>query len=64
MSMRGPKVFATHINDMMYNSPSVKRNIRTLKEDGFTFVENEKKEHPSSFPSIDQIINTVIEVLK
>jgi len=63
MSMRGPKVIATHINDMMYNSPAVQRNIRTLKNDGFIFVENGKPEHPSHFPSIDKIVNTVLQVL-
>ncbi len=63
MSMRGPKVIATHINDMMYNSPSVQRNVRTLKNDGFIFVENGNPEHPSSFPAIDRIVNKVLQVL-
>lgn len=63
MSMRGPKVIATHINDMMYNSPSVLRNVQTLKDDGFIFVKNGNLEHPSHFPSIDMIVNTVIQVL-
>ena len=35
ISMRKPIVIATHINDMMYASPSVQRNINTLKHDGF-----------------------------
>lgn len=61
MSMRGTKVIATHINDMMYNSPSVQRNVKTLKGDGFIFVNNGNKEHPSRFPSTDQIINTVLQ---
>ena len=63
MSMRGPKVIATHINDMMYNSPSVLRNVQTLKNDGFIFVENGNLEHPSYFPSIDRIVNAVLKVL-
>ena len=37
MSTRGPKMIATHINDKMYSSPSVQRNIKTLKQDGFYF---------------------------
>jgi Phosphopantothenoylcysteine synthetase/decarboxylase len=64
MSIRGPKVMATHINDMMYNSSSVQRNIKTLIGDGFIFVDNGNKEHPSHFPSTDQIVNTVLQVLK
>ncbi|MBU3215252.1 flavoprotein [Clostridium estertheticum] len=64
MSMRGPKVIATHINDMMYNSPSVLRNVQTLKNDGFIFIENGNPQHPSYFPAIDRIVNTVIEILK
>lgn len=64
MSMRGPKVIATHINNMMYNSPSVQRNIKTLRGDGFIFVDNGSKEHPSHFPSIDRIVNTVLQVLE
>jgi phosphopantothenoylcysteine decarboxylase len=63
MSMRGLKVIATHINDMMYNSPAVQRNVRTLKNDDFIFVENGNPEHPSYFPSIDKIVNTVLQVL-
>lgn len=64
MSMRGPKVFAMHINDMMYQSPSVKRNINLLKEDGIIFVDNKNEEHPSRFPSIEQIIDTVSQVIQ
>lgn len=64
MSMRGPKVIATHINNMMYNSPSVQRNVKTLIGDGFVFVDNGNKEHPSHFPSTNQIVNTVLEILK
>ncbi|MBU3100045.1 MULTISPECIES: flavoprotein [Clostridium] len=64
MSMRGPKVIATHINDMMYNSPSVLRNVQTLKNDGFIFIENGNPQHPSYFPAIDRIVNAVIEILK
>lgn len=30
MSMRRPIVFATHVNDKMYMSPSVQRNIKIL----------------------------------
>ena len=63
MSMRGLKVIATHINDMMYNSPAVKRNVRTLKNDDFIFVENGNSEHPSYFPSIDKVMKTVLQVL-
>ncbi|MCH3963485.1 MAG: flavoprotein [Clostridium sp.] len=63
MSMRGPKIIATHINDKMYNSPSVQRNVKTLKGDGFTFVNNGNGEHPSRFPSVDQIVGTVLRVL-
>lgn len=63
MSMRGPKVIATHINDKMYNSPSVQRNVKTLISDGFTFVDNGNKEHPSRFPSVNQIVDTVVRVL-
>lgn len=64
MSIRGPKVIATHINNMMYNSPSVQRNVKTLKEDGFVFVENTDTEHPSFFPSTQQIAETVLRVLE
>ncbi|MDS0525399.1 flavoprotein [Clostridium sp. SHJSY1] len=64
MSFRGPKLIATHINDMMYNSPSVKRNVKTLIGDGFVFVNNENNEHPSIFPSKEQIINMVFKVLE
>lgn len=64
MAMRGPKVLAVNINDMMYNSPSVQRNIRTLESDGFIFVANGNPEHPSRFPSIDQIVDTALRVLK
>lgn len=64
MSMRGPKIIATHINDMMYNSPAVQRNVQTLKNDGFIFVENGNPKHPSYFPEIDRIVNTVLQVLK
>lgn len=63
MSMRGPKIAATHINDKMYNSPSVQRNVKTLIDDGFIFVDNGKREHPSWFPSVDQIVDTVLRVL-
>jgi len=64
MSSRGPKVVATHINSLMYNSPSVQRNVQTLKSDGFVFVDNHDSNRPSFFPSIDQIIDTVLQVLK
>ncbi|PRR84026.1 flavoprotein [Clostridium luticellarii] len=63
MSMRGPKIIAMHINNKMYNSPSVQRNVKTLIGDGFTFVDNGDKEHISRFPSVDQIIDTILRVL-
>lgn len=63
MSTRTPKVIATHINNKMYNSPSVQRNVKTLIGDGFTFVDNGNKEYPSIFPSVDQIVDTVVKVL-
>ncbi|MBR9648945.1 MAG: flavoprotein [Clostridium tyrobutyricum] len=63
MSTRTPKVIATHINNKMYNSPSVQRNVKTLIGDGFTFVDNGNKEYPSIFPSVDQIVDTVVRVL-
>ena len=62
MSMRGPKVVATHINNMMYQSPSVQRNVKTLKGDGFVFVENGNAEHPSFFASTERIVETVERV--
>lgn len=64
MSMHCPKVIATNINDMMYSSPSVQRNVKTLIGDGFIFVDNGNKVHPSRFPATDQIINTVLQVIK
>lgn len=63
MSTSSPKIIARHINDKMYNSRSVQRNVRTLIGDGFTFVDNGNKEHPSRFPSINQIIDTVLQIL-
>lgn len=61
MSTRQSIVFATHINDKMYASPSVQRNIKTLKQDGFTFVENNRPEHPGLFPTIDLITSAVLK---
>lgn len=63
MSMRGPIVFATHINDKMYASPSVQRNIKTLKQDGFSFVDNNRSEHPGLFPTIELITLSVLKTL-
>lgn len=63
MSMRCPILFATHINDKMYASPSVQRNIKTLIGDGFDFVQNNKLEHPGLFPSTDQITSSVMKTL-
>lgn len=40
----GSKVLiAPHMNPRMYTKPVVVRNVKTLKEDGFVFVEGEKK---------------------
>lgn len=64
LSTRGPKVIATHINNMMYESPSVRRNVKTLKEDGFVFVESGDTEHPSFFPSAQRVVDTVSRVLQ
>ena len=63
MSTRGPILFATHINDKMYNSPSVQRNIKTLKQDGFSFVDNNRPEHPGLFPPIEQTVSAVLKML-
>lgn len=64
MSMRKPIVFATHINDKMYASPSVQRNVRTLKQDGFCFIENDRPDHPGLFPATDTVIAFVLKKLK
>lgn len=64
MSMRGPKIIAMHINDMMFASPGVQRNVKLLVSDGFIFVDNQLPEHPSRFPSIDQIMETIERVLE
>lgn len=63
MSMRVPIAFATHINNKMYSSPSLQRNIRTLKEDGCYFVDNQRPDHPGSFPEAEQILSLVAEIL-
>ena len=63
MSTRGPILFATHINDKMYSSPSVQRNIRTLKQDGVHFVDNNRPEHPGLFPPIDQTVSAALKIL-
>lgn len=63
LSTKSPIIFATHINPTMYSKPSVQRNMRTLKEDGVTFVENKEAKFPSLFPSIEAIINAVEEVI-
>lgn len=63
MSTRGPIVFATHINSKMYNSPSVRRNVKTLKEDGFLFVDNNRPEHPGLFPPLDETLSLVKKTL-
>jgi len=38
-------------------------NVRTSENDGFIFVENANPKHPSRFPAIDQIVNTVLQIL-
>lgn len=58
-----PIVFATHINPKMYGKPSVQRNVTALKEDGYTFVEAHSAPFPSAMPTVDEIIDTVLEVL-
>lgn len=59
LSTKAPIVIATHINPDMYNKPSVCRNVATLKEDGYIFVENTTSKHPSMFPEIEVIIEVV-----
>lgn len=63
MSMRCPIIFATHINDKMYASPSVQRNIKTLKQDGFHFVDNNRPEHPGIFPTIELMKAEILKTL-
>lgn len=59
ISTRQPIVFATHINDKMYESPAAQRNMRTLREDGCVFVDNGRPDHPGMFPTVDQILAAV-----
>jgi len=42
LSFPGPILFAPAMNTDMWEKPSVQRNIRTLREDGFGFVEPEE----------------------
>jgi len=63
LSTNAPIIFATHINPTMYSKPSVQRNVKMLKEDGITFVENKDDKYPSLFPSIEAIIRTVEKVI-
>lgn len=59
LSTAAPILVATHINPTMFSKASVQRNIRTLKEDGFLFVDNGNSKMPSRFPSLDAIVEHV-----
>lgn len=59
LSSKCPIVIATHINPVMYSKPSVQRNVRQLKEDGYIFVENKTGKNPSAFPDLESIIDVV-----
>ncbi len=39
LSFTGPTIFAPAMNSAMWEKPSVQRNIKTLRGDGFHFVD-------------------------
>jgi len=62
LSSQCPVAFVLRCNPFMYQKPSIQRNIKTLKEDGITFIQDENK--PSSFPSIQKLIDEVVQLLQ
>ena len=62
LSVSAPIVFSPHMNPKMYAQKSVQRNIRTLKEDGIIFIDNEQG-RPGSMPANDIILQAIKEIL-
>lgn len=69
MACRAPKVIAPAMNENMWESPFVKRNIRILKDAGYRIVEPETGElacgtyGKGRLANIEDIIEEIIDVL-
>lgn len=70
MATRAPVVFAPAMNDQMYSNPIVQRNIKSLSELGFLFIEPETGRlacetiGQGKLAAVDTIIDFVCDLLK
>lgn len=64
LSFDGPKMIAMNMNPKLYANPAVQRNIKQLKEDGYSFVAPESEDKPSKFPGVDAVIVAVCSALE
>lgn len=64
LSFEGPRLIAMNMSPALYRNRAVQRNVKQLAEDGYYFINNGIPEHPSGMPSVRQIADAVLKMLR